>query len=142
MIFVIIASVVAPLAVLAVLLPLLRNARTLITIALTTTIGIAIWNTLLNVTNATSLNVDSPFIGLSGSGRRKRCFGFSCNGAGAAIRDEEGRAGWQGTGRFSGGWAREGGSRPGRLMRCNHPDFATLIVEMHFSAIFPDACIG
>jgi hypothetical protein len=63
--FVIIGSVVVSLAVLAVLFPWVRNARTLITVTLTTTIGIVIWNTLLNVTNATSSNVDSPFLGLS-----------------------------------------------------------------------------
>ena len=49
---------------LAVLFPSVRHPRTLITIALTTTIGIVIWNTLLNVTYATWLNVDSPFLGL------------------------------------------------------------------------------
>jgi hypothetical protein len=32
---------------------------------LTTTVGIVIWNTLLNLANATSLNVDSPLLGLS-----------------------------------------------------------------------------
>jgi hypothetical protein len=63
--FVIIGSVVVCLAVVAVLFPWVRHPRTLITIALTTTIGIVIWNTLLNVTNATSLNVDSPLLGLS-----------------------------------------------------------------------------
>jgi hypothetical protein len=63
--YVIIGSVVVSLAVLAVLFPWVRHPRTLITIALTTTIGIVIWNTLLNVTNATSLNVDSPLLGLS-----------------------------------------------------------------------------
>ena len=62
---VIIASVVVSLAVLAAMFPWVRSARTLITIALSTTIGIVIWNTLLNVTNATSLNVDSPLLGLS-----------------------------------------------------------------------------
>jgi hypothetical protein len=37
----------------------------MITIALTAALGILIWNTLLNVTNATFLNVDSPVLGLS-----------------------------------------------------------------------------
>jgi hypothetical protein len=64
-VFVIIGSVLVSLAVLAVVFPWVRNPRTLITIGLSTTIGIVIWNTLLNVTNATSLNVDSPFVGLS-----------------------------------------------------------------------------
>ena len=64
-IFVIIGSVVVSLAVLAVVFPWVRHPRTLITIALTTTLGIVIWNSLLNVTNASSLNVDSPFLGLS-----------------------------------------------------------------------------
>src|SRR5438270_5492714 len=64
-VFVIIGSIVVSLAVLAAVFPWVRNPRTLVTIALTTTVGIVIWNTLLNVMNATSLNVDSPFIGLS-----------------------------------------------------------------------------
>jgi len=64
-VFVIIGSVVVSLAVLAVVFPWARHPRTLITIALTTTIGIVIWNSLLNVTNASSLNVDSPLVGLS-----------------------------------------------------------------------------
>jgi len=63
--FVIIGSVVLSLAVLAIVFPWVRHVRTLVTIAMATTIGIVIWNTLLNVTNATSLNVDSPFLGLS-----------------------------------------------------------------------------
>jgi hypothetical protein len=64
-IFVIIGSVVLSLAVLAILLPWTRRLRTLITIGLATTLGILIWNTLLNVTNATFLNVDSRLLGLS-----------------------------------------------------------------------------
>jgi len=64
-VFVIIGSIVVSLGVLAVLFPWARHPRTLITIALTTAIGIVVWNTLLNVTNATALNVDSPFLGLS-----------------------------------------------------------------------------
>jgi hypothetical protein len=61
-VFVIIGSVVISLAV---LFRWVRHPRTLVTIALTISIGIVLWNTLLNVTNATSLNVDSPFLGLS-----------------------------------------------------------------------------
>jgi hypothetical protein len=64
-IFVILGSVVSSLAVLAIVFPWVRHARTLVTIALTTTVGIVIWNTLLNLTNASSLNVDSAFLGLS-----------------------------------------------------------------------------
>lgn len=64
-VFVIVGSVVLSLVIVAVLFPWVRQLRTLITIALTITIGIVIWNTLLNLTNATSLNVDSPLLGLS-----------------------------------------------------------------------------
>jgi hypothetical protein len=64
-VFVVIGSVVLSLAVLAVLLPWVRRARTLIAIALATTVGIVIWNTLLNLTNSAFLNVDSPVFGLS-----------------------------------------------------------------------------
>ena len=64
-IFVIVGSVVLSLAVVAILFPWARQARTLITVALTITAGIIIWNTLLNVTNAAFLNVDSPLLGLS-----------------------------------------------------------------------------
>jgi hypothetical protein len=64
-IFVIVGSVVLSLAVIAALLPWARQARTLITIALTIMVGIIIWNTLLNLTNATFLNVDSAVLGLS-----------------------------------------------------------------------------
>ena len=64
-IFVIVGSVIVSLTVLAVLLPWVRQPRTLITIGVTTAIGILIWNTLLNLTNAAFLNVDSPVLGLS-----------------------------------------------------------------------------
>jgi hypothetical protein len=64
-VFVVIGSIVLSLVVLSVSLPWVRNLRTLITIALTAAIGIVMWNTLLNLTNATSLNVDSPLLGLS-----------------------------------------------------------------------------
>jgi|SRR6266516_2463256 len=64
-VFVIVGSVILSLAVLGILFPWARQLRTLITIGVTTTLGIIIWNTLLNVTNATSLNVDSPVLGLS-----------------------------------------------------------------------------
>jgi hypothetical protein len=37
----------------------------LIVLGLAITVGIIIWNTLLNLTNATFLNVDSPVLGLS-----------------------------------------------------------------------------
>jgi hypothetical protein len=62
---VVIGSVVLSVVVLAILFPWVRHVRTLVTIALTITVGIVIWNTLLNVTNATSLNVDGPLLGLS-----------------------------------------------------------------------------
>jgi hypothetical protein len=64
-IFVIVGSVVVSLAVLAIVFPWARQARTLITVALTIAVGVVIWNTLLNVTNATFLNVDSRLLGLS-----------------------------------------------------------------------------
>lgn len=64
-IFVIVSSVVLSVAVLAIVFPWARQARTLITVALTIAVGVIIWNTLLNVTNATFLNVDSPLLGLS-----------------------------------------------------------------------------
>jgi hypothetical protein len=64
-VFVIVGSVVLSLAVTAALFSWVRQARALITIALATTLGIIVWNTLLNVTNATFLNVDSPLLGLS-----------------------------------------------------------------------------
>ena len=63
--FVVIGSVVLSLAAVAIVFPWARQARTLLTIGLTTAVGIIIWNTLLNVTNATFLNVDSPLLGLS-----------------------------------------------------------------------------
>lgn len=64
-IFVLVGSVVLSVAVVALLFAWARNARTLTAIALSTIVGIIIWNTLLNVTNATFLNVDSPVLGLS-----------------------------------------------------------------------------
>lgn len=64
-IFVLVGSVVLSVAVVALLFAWARNARTLTAIALSTIAGIIIWNTLLNVTNATFLNVDSPVLGLS-----------------------------------------------------------------------------
>lgn len=62
---VIVGSVVVSLVILGALWPWARQPRRLITIALTATVGILIWNTLLNVTNAQSLNVDSALLGLS-----------------------------------------------------------------------------
>jgi hypothetical protein len=47
--FVVVGSVVLGLVVLAVLFPWVRQPRTLITIALTTALGVVVWNTLLNV---------------------------------------------------------------------------------------------
>ena len=64
-IFVIVGSVVLSLALTAVLFAWARQARMLITIALATALGIILWNSLLNVTNATFLNVDSALLGLS-----------------------------------------------------------------------------
>lgn len=64
-IFVTVASILLSLALLAVLYPWTRRARTLLTIAVTTALGIILWNAALNVTNAAALNVDSPILGLS-----------------------------------------------------------------------------
>jgi hypothetical protein len=64
-IFVIAGSVVLSLLILAALWPWTRQPRRLATIALTTAVGIVIWNEALNLTNASALNVDSPFLGLS-----------------------------------------------------------------------------
>jgi hypothetical protein len=64
-IFVTVGSVVLSLAVLAALGPWARQARRLVTIGLTTAVGIVVWNAALNLTNATALNVDSPVLGLS-----------------------------------------------------------------------------
>src|SRR5205823_12534231 len=64
-IFVTVGSVVLSLAVLAALWPWARRPRRLTVIALTTAVGIVVWNLALNLTNATALNVDSPVLGLS-----------------------------------------------------------------------------
>jgi len=64
-VFVIVGSVALSLVVLAALSPETRNPRRLIAIAVSTAVGILIWNTALNVTNASGLNVDSPLLGLS-----------------------------------------------------------------------------
>ena len=64
-IFVTVGSVVLSLAILAALWPWARQPRRLLAIGLATAIGIIAWNTALNLTNATGLNVDSPVLGLS-----------------------------------------------------------------------------
>lgn len=64
-IVVIVGSVVLSLVVVAVLWSWARQPRLLVTIGLTTTFGIVLWNTVLNLTNASALNVDSSFLGLS-----------------------------------------------------------------------------
>ena len=64
-IFVIAGSVVLSLALLAALWPWARHSWRLITIGVTTAVGIVVWNAALNLTNATALNVDSPVLGLS-----------------------------------------------------------------------------
>lgn len=64
-IFVIVGSVVLSLAILAALWSWTRRLSTLVTIAVTTSVGILLWNLALNVTNASYLNVDSRFLGLS-----------------------------------------------------------------------------
>src|SRR5438067_1627862 len=64
-IFVTVGSVVLSLLLLSAVWPWTRRVRTLVTIGVTTAIGIIVWNAALNVTNAAALNVDSPFLGLS-----------------------------------------------------------------------------
>src|ERR1051325_8669545 len=64
-IFVIVGSVVLSLLVVAAVWSWTRQLRILLSIGLSVVIGIVIWNTLLNVTNAQSLNVDSSILGLS-----------------------------------------------------------------------------
>jgi hypothetical protein len=64
-IFVTVGSVVLSLAILAALWTWARQLRRLLAIGLATAIGIIAWNTALNLTNATGLNVDSPVLGLS-----------------------------------------------------------------------------
>jgi hypothetical protein len=64
-VFVIVGSVVVSLAVLAALWPWVRQVRRLVVIGLAAAFGIVVWNLALNVTKATALNVDSPFLGLS-----------------------------------------------------------------------------
>jgi len=63
--FVIVGSVVLSLLIVAAVWPWTRQLTTLVSIALSAVLGIVIWNTLLNLTNAQSLNVDSPILGLS-----------------------------------------------------------------------------
>ena len=63
--FVIVGSVVVSLAILAAVWPWARDLRRLVVIAVAAVIGIMLWNIALNVTNASALNVDSPFLGLS-----------------------------------------------------------------------------
>jgi hypothetical protein len=64
-IFVIVGSVVVSLAILAAVWPWARDLRRLAVIAVAAVVGIILWNIALNVTNATALNIDSPFLGLS-----------------------------------------------------------------------------
>jgi hypothetical protein len=64
-VFVTVGSVVLSLVVLGVVWPWARQVRRLATIGVAMAVGIVVWNLGLNVTNATGLNVDSPFLGLS-----------------------------------------------------------------------------
>ena len=45
--------------------PWTRQPRILLSIAVSAVMGIVLWNTLLNLTSAHALNVDSPFLGPS-----------------------------------------------------------------------------
>ena len=64
-VFVTVVSVLLSVVVLVAAWPWARQPRRLIAIALSMAIGIVIWNTALNLSNASALNVDSPFLGLS-----------------------------------------------------------------------------
>jgi hypothetical protein len=64
-VFVAVGSLVLSLAVVAAVWPWSRNLRTLVGVGLSVIIGVVAWNTVLNLTNAQSLNVDSPILGLS-----------------------------------------------------------------------------
>lgn len=64
-IFVTVGSIVLSLAVLAAVWTWARQVRRLITIGVATAIGIIFWNLLLNLTNATALNLDNRLLGLS-----------------------------------------------------------------------------
>ena len=64
-VFVTVGSVVISLVLLVALWPWARKIRRLAVIGLASAVGIVIWNLALNVANATALNVDSPFLGLS-----------------------------------------------------------------------------
>ena len=64
-VFVTVGSVVLSLAILAALSPWARRPRRMLAIAIASVLGIVAWNLALNVGNATGLNVDAPFFGLS-----------------------------------------------------------------------------
>src|SRR5439155_7738355 len=63
--FVTVGSIVLSLALLAVIWPWARQIRRLTAIGVAVAVGVILWNTALNLTNASSLNVDSPLLGLS-----------------------------------------------------------------------------
>jgi hypothetical protein len=63
--FVIVGSVVLSILMLAAAWSWARQPRRLLAIAVSTAVGILIWNLTLNVTNASALNIDSPLLGLS-----------------------------------------------------------------------------
>ena len=58
---VIVASVILSAIVLAALWPWARDARRLIALAIGMAVGIVAWNLMLNVTDATAMNVDSAY---------------------------------------------------------------------------------
>jgi Na+(H+)/acetate symporter ActP len=63
--FVIVGSVVFSIVVLGEAWSWARQRRRLIAIAVSTAVGILVWNLALNVTNASALNIDSPLLALS-----------------------------------------------------------------------------
>jgi hypothetical protein len=77
---VIVGSVVLSLVLLAALWPWMRKFRRLLLIGTACAVAIIAWDVALNLTNATTLNVDSDLLGLSfqdiGSGVLAFCAGL------------------------------------------------------------------
>jgi hypothetical protein len=64
-VFVTVGSIVLSVVALAAIWPWTRHVRTLTAIGVAIAVGVFLWNVALNLTNASSLNVDSPVFGLS-----------------------------------------------------------------------------
>jgi hypothetical protein len=61
LIFVTVVSVILSSVILVALWPWMRNARRLVGLSIGMVLGIVAWNLMLNLTNATAMNVDSAF---------------------------------------------------------------------------------